>query len=175
MITAADIEWITLIDKRIAWLSELARQRQDNAVRLGLGGRNEAPNDYARALSLHENGVLGEGATMIYLSPVTWNLMDMVRADFNDFIDSKTRPKMWMDLPIQRGSDPNWAYVLACREFAPRIALIGWCWGRDGMIQSNWGAINTAIDRPAFWIKQSSEAMRPMRELREYLHGKGAH
>src|SRR5262245_14826504 len=82
MITAADIIWITLIDKRLAWLRELSRQRQDNAVRIGLHGRNLAPNVGGQALALHDDGVLGEGATMIYLSPVTWNLMDMVRADF---------------------------------------------------------------------------------------------
>jgi hypothetical protein len=174
MITEADHVSIPLIDNRIDFCRRLAKQRQGNAERLGLAGHNNAPNDPVAALGLHDAGVLGEAASMIYLSPCNWNLMDMLRADINDLIDVKTRSETWMDLPIQHNDDKDWIYVLACRQHFPRIMLIGWCWGHEGKIEDNWGSVPTLIPRPAYWVKQSDPVMRPMRELRIYLHGKGA-
>jgi hypothetical protein len=174
--TGSNCVWITLLEKRIAWLRGLARQRRNNAVRLELSGRNAAPTEYDEALELDDVGVCGECAAMIFLSPVNWNLMEMERADFNDLVDVKTNRRRYPInyLIVRPPKDPKeWIYALAFPDPHPRYCLAGWCFGHEAQQSQFWGSLNPHRP-PVFNVPITAPVMRSMHALRVYLQGEGA-
>jgi hypothetical protein len=176
MITPADLVWITLIDKQLEFCREIAQARQDNALDERRAPRNHAHDGYSRALAMHMLGLLGEAAGMIYLSPCTWHhykrgdLRGL--SDINDFIDVKTCEDVRHRMIVQDDDPLEWAYIFACAAEAPKICLVGWCWGRDAKVKKFWDDPGTS--RPAYWVPRKAEILRPMSELRIHLHGRGA-
>jgi hypothetical protein len=170
--------WRTLIEKRLSMCEEIAERRQANAERRNLAGRNDAPNEREAALQLHRDGVPGEAAWMLALSPCYWaayewelgkpDIEDTLRKSFK--ADVKTMKRFDHCLIIQADDDPDWVYPLACSEQHPRYALIGWCYGRD-VIKANSPHWKTFTGRPAFFVPANDPILRPPAELRKLLHG----
>jgi hypothetical protein len=175
MITPADLVWITLVDKRLAFCREIAQARRDNALNERRLPKNHASENYSKALAMDMLGLLGEAASMIYLSPCTWHhyktgdLREL--ADINDFIDVKTCEDVRHRMIVQDDDSAEWAYVFACAAESPKICLVGWCWGRDAKVKKFWDDPGTS--RPAYWVGRKAEILRPMSELRIHLHGRG--
>lgn len=173
--------WSTrLVDNRVHWGLFVAQKRQDNAVERGRPPLNGAPVDYAAALGIHQQGMWGECATMIFASPCTWNYFregnihgvpEIVVDDKK--LDAKTRRLRHHKMPVQKGDDPAWYYVLADITEFPIVHLTSWCLGGDGMLDEYWDDPQHS-NRPAFWVPWDARCMRPMRELRVILHGHGA-
>jgi hypothetical protein len=186
MITEADLVWMTLIDKRMEFNLRWARERRQNAIDENRRPGNDAPIDFRQALAFDDLGLIGEAAAMIYLSPCYWHFFKTgdVRAlpDIVDLgtrgkhlsVDVKTRSRHHYDLIIQLHESTAWVYVLATAPEPPIVCLRGWCWGREAMTADYRGTTAPVRAPDAYWIGQGASILRPMRELREYLHGRGA-
>lgn len=175
-VTEADWQWIDLIPPRVAFCHTWAIKRQRTAVEINRVPGNNAPTDSIKAQALHDRGMLGEAAGMLYFTRainanVTWHLFkpngELNDPDIEDFIDVKAARLNSHNLLVQSSGHPDWAYVLALCELAPRIALAGWCWGREAMDQRYW--CDPGTGRPAYLIKPSYNFFKPMSALAREL------
>jgi hypothetical protein len=178
MITTADLIWITLIAKRMEFCEQAARARRDLAVKIGRTPRYQCPTDYDKALAFDLLGVICEAAAVLYLSPCIWHFgpKEDIRnhPDINDNIDVKGCSGHGYQLTIAPDGRRDWIYVLATAPQPPIVCLRGWCFGRDGMIKEYDGTDKPVRGWDCFWIPQTAPVLRPMRELRIHLHGRGA-
>lgn len=182
MISDADLIWTKLLDKRMDFCRDRARRLTARAIELGRSTRNAGPRaDTAEGYRYNELCQFGEAAAMIYLSPVTWlfqiegdvhGLCDLEHEGFE--MDVKTRGQHHYDLVIQEDQSPDWIYILATAPEPPIVCLRAWCWGHDGMTESYKGTRAPVAGSRGFWIPQNAPILRPMRELRAFLHGPGA-
>lgn len=169
-VTAYDWVWITLNKIQIRFCLDIAMQRYDNAIKEGRKPANNAPTDPATALKLGELGLMGEGASVVYIKreygPVKWNyfktgsLADV--ADIEDWIDAKATRYTRHSLMLQRNDPPQWAYILACCEQFPRIALMGWCWGHEAR---SFPISDPVGGRPAHFVPPRAPCLKPMKLL----------
>lgn len=160
---------IVLEQKHLNFCQMLGTARQNNALKLGCAQVNNVPFN-ADGLHMHIAGAQGECACYLYLRPVRWNKFPGTfahSADFEDWIDVKSRAQSHHRLIVQRTSIPQWAYVLACLADLPRVKLIGWCWGLEAMHMRNWS--DPVNGRPAYFVSADDPVIKPMYALRDLL------
>jgi hypothetical protein len=161
---------VRLEDRHVDFADTLANRRHAAAVRRNRPASNGAPTDNRKALGIHILGARAECASYLYLSPVKWNayaenLDDL--ADLDDFIDAKGIDKPGLRLTIQRHKNPSWAFLLVLADPHPYYRMVGWEWGREVMIPSNWSdpSKKTGRSRPAYFVAPRRDAS----ELRDIL------
>lgn len=171
-VTSLEEVWIELIPKREAFCDLWGTKRHES--RLGSEPKNRAPTDLATALRYHLLGIRGEAALMLYFNQtgerVTWHYFVESGItglpDIEPDIDVKTVSMNSWDLPVQKAERKDWIYVLARGELAPRICLVGWCWGTEAKLEEHWRD-PFGKDRPAYFVKPSAPCFKPMAALRE--------
>jgi len=176
----SDFVWITLLEKRVEFCRNLALEIIASKVEDGIDwGRNAAPPP-EKSVYIETLGLCGEAAAMLYLSPINWiTVRERKKFGLPDLecngikIDAKTRSRHDYDLVIQRNADRDWIYLLATGSELHRICLRAWCYGHEAMMRAP--GTSAPVPGPnAYWINQGDEILKPMRELRILLHGRGA-
>lgn len=148
---------VLLTDEQV-WLakSEAARRQSQNE-RIGVRGRNRAPETGAEAMRMHFLGCIGEVVVADYLG-----LRDHLFSDDRPVRDSsdlpygievKTRKRHGYDLLIQLDADPDKVYVLVTNE-GYTAHIVGWALGRDVM-RPTW-VRELVRGRPCYVVPQAA-------------------
>lgn len=122
--------------------------RQMHNLKHGRADRYGAsPDD---AWRYHIEGACGELALAKHLRTY-WNgaLGNLKAADVGSKFEVRTRSQHTYDLPLHPTDVSDHCYVLITGR-APRMALRGWCWGHEGMLDRWWS--DPAGGRPAFFV-----------------------
>jgi hypothetical protein len=159
-------EFVTLDRYQIGYADGIALARRIMAMEWGRQPRNGSPAEFKAGLAYDRVGARAELAGKLYLNPIKWNAFTAGRTrelpDLGDFIDVKGRSRAYFDLPVQKDSRPEWAYLLVDCSQHPVYRIVGWEWGHTAMATANWD--DPAGGMPAFFVKQG--VLRDPVELR---------
>ena len=159
---------IILTEQHLAYCEKLALARYQSAVRNARHGTNGAPDSGPVAEKIHRQGVFGECAAYLWLSPIKWHTYQehglTNLPDLADFIDVKTVGNSRHRLIVQKECPDAWAYLLVNAENHPRYAIEGWLWGYEAKVPKY--LTDPVGGREAYFVP--TRDLRPPEKLKEH-------
>jgi len=145
--------WTELSPTQIWYAHDVARQRNENAIRDGREPAYGAKK--AKALHLHQVGCECELAYCWWAGRPWEAKIDTYKqgSDVAENVQIRGRTKHWYDLIFRPDDKDDHAYVLVTAQ-TPRYCIRGWLWGRECRNEEWWH--NYGDRDPAYFPLQSA-------------------
>jgi hypothetical protein len=158
-----EIDWVD----RVSYAQTIARWEEDAQAQ---GGQ---PNDLDVRIAEGRLGGRGEAAVRKWIGKrIKWRILEPLepgkrKPDFGDNIDVKTvhykRAQLW----LTENCPPEYIYILVSANLHPRYRIIGWCYGKEMMLQEHWN--EGAPRKPAWVINQDNRILKSPATLYEMV------
>lgn len=170
--------WITLSLQEIEWVDRVSDEQSVARHSEGAQPQGGQPADLDVRIAEGRMGTRGEAAVRKWLgNKIRWRILEPWepggrKPDFGDDIDVKTvhyqRAQLWLtpDCP------PEWIYILVSSHAHPRYRIIGWCYGKEMMLQEHWNP--DAPRDPAWVINQDNPILKSPASLHEMIRARSS-
>jgi hypothetical protein len=167
---------IDLLPKEVDWIDLVSYQQavaHEGANDHPQGGQ---PNDLEVRIREGRLGGRGEAAVRKWVGKKPkWRILEPLvhgqprMPDFGDNIDVKTvnyaRAQLW----LTPNCPPDYIYILVSANLHPRYRIIGWCYGKEMMLEEYWNP--DAPRDPAWVINQDNPILKSPASLYEMVVG----
>jgi hypothetical protein len=166
---------VALTADQIAWVDDKSYKRTVERWEQGARPQGGQPVDFDTWVAENKMGARGEAAVRVWSGKtIRWRFLEPLNKtdangvrermpDFGDFIDVKTvnysRAQLW----LTPAAPPEWAFLLVSCNLHPQYRIIGWCYGRDAMVDQYWN--ESAPRDPAWVVNQGDLLLRAPHEL----------
>jgi len=160
------VVWIELSQDNIDWIDRKSHKQTLARWNDGARAQGGQPADLDVQIAEGRMGARGEAAVQKWIGKmVKWRILEPMvygenrKPDFGDDIDAKTVNYQRAQLWLTPNCPPDWIYILVSSHAHPRYRIIGWCYGREMMLQEYWN--KDAPREPAWVINQDNPILSP--------------